>query len=157
ETLLESNFLNFSKAEGKSSLKNLSSVYASEKDKITIEFRWGYTPETIGNYENADLVFSFSLVAGLKKGLKSSSFVIPMTVTPISLKEKTLDLNGRYSAKNLLADRIDTIVKKQNDENIARANEMFISPNPAKSHLKATRLTKEDFLVGVWSLQADDL
>lgn len=139
-----------------SHLKNVKGVYHNAEKNITVELRWGYTPETIGNYENAHIVLSLSLVAGFKESLSSGSLVIPKTFIPTSLKEMTISKDKAYVAPNDVAFRLAEIVKEQTPELIEEINKNFRSPNPQKQDLKASLLGAVDF-TEVTLLEVDDI
>jgi hypothetical protein len=124
---------------------NVQSVYKSVQKQVVVEFRFGYAPSTIGNYEDADIVLSLSLVAGLSEKLPSGSLVIPQKFVPMSLDDMVMKKSEEYEASNHLAGSIPDILQEQSEEFIAAINTIFRSPNPAKESLKATTLKVADF------------
>ncbi|MBI5346068.1 MAG: hypothetical protein HZB76_02875 [Chlamydiae bacterium] len=111
-------------------------------------FYYGALAEFIGKdgkFNNADIVLSYSLVAGFNPNWPSGSLLIPNEWIPFSLKSMQLNETKRYFAENHLQTSLREVLKEQNDELIATVNEKFSSQNPLKIKQKTQRLVLEDF------------
>lgn len=126
--------------------RELFSYKISEKN-VELAFCYGNLPEFLGKagkYENADIVISFSLVAGLNPEWESGSLLIPVKWIPLYLKSMELDLPGSYSVQNHLALVLDDMLSHQDEKQIAIIRNEFDSLNPLKSH-PLEKLAAQDF------------
>lgn len=114
---------------------------------VQIDFYYGADPDTLGNlgvYSDADIVLSFSLVAGLFPEWKSGTMLIPDLHIPFSLKSVHLNLSDRYLVQNHMNLALLDIIKFQDCKVLETINAKFISLNPLKQS-KAKPLTRHDF------------
>lgn len=163
EKLLTKCFYSGKKSENLSSslhpkiFNNAIATYRYPGNTI-IEYRYGsgLMPEIFGNFDNADIVISLSLVAGFNPNIPSGSIVVPTTFIPFTLFNMQLRKDLQYSVPNHLAKAIPKLVKSQDPKVINIINKLFRSENRNKGHLVAKRLTKGDFKI-VTILQADGL
>lgn len=133
--------------------------YAVSTAHVEIDFCYGTAPENlgeIGKYMDADVVISFSLIAGLNPNWKSGSLVISDHYVPFPLKESVYSWQKQYYIRNHLKEVISDIVKDQDQSIVDKINAYFRSPNPQKAHLKAQELARRDFKQATL-LQVDDL
>src|SRR5690606_3822606 len=122
------------------------SAYTFKERNLSLEFRYGYKPETIGHYEDADIVVSLSMVAGLNEQLPSGSLVLPCRFVPMSLEDMVMKTCDCYVAPNHLADNLAEVLSVQTDELIEAVNQdaLFASENESKQHV-AKKLKVLDF------------
>lgn len=140
-----------------STLPHAVSAYASKEKNLSVEFRYGYRPETIGHYERADIVVSLSMVAGLKEELPSGSLVLPCQFIPMSLKDMIMKKQDSYKVTNHLADNLSEMLSVQTEELVTAVNQdpLFTSENKSKQHI-AKKLSISDFS-SVTLLEVDGL
>lgn len=125
-----------------------NTVAAYNSENAVVEFRKGYEEGTIGNYENADIVVSLSMLAGFNEQLPSGSLVLPgREFIPMSLHDMVMRKCDSYHVKNHLAEHIEEVLDVQTQELIDAINKepLFASENQAKNDHKALWLKKEDF------------
>jgi hypothetical protein len=146
ETALETCFEGeFKQEKSPSVLDNIHSFYKGIHKNIEVEFRWRYTPDAISHYEDADIVLSLSLVAGLSEELPSGSLTIPHKFVPMFLNNMVMKKSEEYEAPNHLTGKISEVLQNQTEEYVAIINKIFKSPNPDKASLNATALKVIDF------------
>lgn len=136
--------------------KNSVSTYLFSKYHVLVEFRYGYSHETISNFEGQDIVLSISLASGLASDLPSGSLLIPDHFIPFNLKTMEISLLNSYKVQNHLLEALPSIIKKQKLSDLALINEKFLSSNSKKNNQIARLLYKEDFHRATL-LQADGL
>lgn len=147
------------KQSGTASLKYELFSYAYPEINVQVNFCYGTVPEELGElgkYGEADIVLSFSLVAGLHSEWKSGSVLVPNQFIPFSLKTVVLALEEQYSVRNHLQQVVLDIINDQEEGVLKTINEHFCSFNPQKNRLKARNLTAEDFKHAIL-LQVDGL
>lgn len=132
--------------------------YKILENNVQIAFCYGNLPEFLGKagkYENADIVISFSLVAGLHPEWESGSLLIPCKWIPLYLESMKLDLQAAYSVPNHLAQILNDILLHQEERLIKIVKNEFDSLNPFKKNI-ARKLTAEDFKKAIL-LQVDGM
>jgi hypothetical protein len=122
--------------------------YHFTENKVLAQFCFGTFPEYLGDmgkYKDADIVLSFSLVAGFHPNFPSGSLLIPTEWVPFSLGKMELYENQKYTVRNHIVEVIQEIIASQNDALIQSINRKFLSLNALKQDQKAKRLTLDDF------------
>ncbi len=117
--------------------------------KVHVRFCFGVKSDSFiqqGIYNDADIVLSYSLVAGFNRDWQSGSLLIPKQWTPFPLSEMRIHQNQSYCCRNHLLEVLDTILKTQSNALINCVNENFHSPNPNKKQI-ADYLTRSDFKI----------
>lgn len=123
---------------------------------VQVRFCYGVKPEFFGDekYSDADIVLSYSLVAGFNPQYKAGTLLIPTAWIPLALGNMELSINKKYTARNHLQEAISEILTLQNERVLKTVNECT-SENPQKKH-SAKKLTLDDFKQAVLA-QADGL
>lgn len=140
-------------------LRELVDLIDPKQENVELIFSYGTRPEHLakeGKYDQADIVLSFSLVAGLHPQWPSGSLLIPKEHIPFSLKTLALEIDKKYLSRNHLLRALPEVIAQQNDNLIAQINARFPSKNPEKKGLRAKRLRSEDFKEATL-LQVDDM
>ena len=130
-------------------LKQLLDVLVPIKnDGIEVIMSYGTRPELLaaeGKYKDADIVLSFSLVAGFNPDWPSGSLLLPQQHIPFSLKTLTLEMERKYLSKNHLHKVIGDVLNQQDESLLNLINHNFQSINSEKQGLIAKTLTLENF------------
>ena len=116
---------------------------------VRVEFCYGNVPDFLGKagkYAQADIVLSFSLVAGFHPEWKSGSLLIPKEWTPMSLEKMEFYECKKYCEKNHLLVALQDIIDRQDEAILQLVNEAFRSPNPLKQNQTTKALMHDDFL-----------
>lgn len=109
-----------------------------------IHFRRGFAEElTDPLYQQADVLFSYSIVGGLSH-LLPSAMLIPHEFTPLEEKTLTLREDKTYSVTNHLLTELDKVLAQPQEQYLALLDKSFGSKNLNKQ-FKARVLTKDDF------------
>lgn len=124
---------------------NSLATYYYPKYNTQIDFRKGARDDSLNGFENADIVISVSLAAGLNPSLQSGMMVVPRAFIPMNLEHNKVRTDQTYFAQNHLFEALDDIVKTQSENTLAIMNDKFKSLNPSKHHLKAKKLKTSDF------------
>lgn len=124
---------------------NSLATYYYPKYNTQIDFRKGARDDSLKGFENADIVISVSLAAGLNPSLHSGMMVVPRAFIPMNLEHNKVRTDQTYFAQNHLFEALDDIVKTQNVQTLAIMNDKFKSLNPSKHKLKAKKLKTSDF------------
>ncbi|NGX57961.1 MAG: hypothetical protein K940chlam3_00862 [Chlamydiae bacterium] len=98
------------------------------------------------DFEDADIVISISLYAGIHTDWESGTPIVPEEFIPLDLHSMLLVTSATFSSKNHLLQVLPDIVKLQSLEIIDTINREFSSPNLTKEHLKASPLEVDDFM-----------
>lgn len=134
--------------EPKKNSPSIMDVWYFPEYKTTLEFRIGYEDYMIGNYEDCDIIFSFSLVGGLNQKYPSGSLLIPEQFIPYAIDAHTIYKNQAYSVSNHLHQELPLILEHPEHEKLVEVinrTPLFLSPNPVKNSLRAQKLTLQDF------------
>lgn len=128
----------------------LDQCYPEDANTISLEFCYGADPHVfgkLGKYCDADIVLSFSLVAGFNPDWGPGTLLIPHEHIPFYLDNCFLDLENKYLVENHLSQIVKEIIQTQNEKVLSTINSEFNSLNPQKSHLTAKELLAEDFKI----------
>lgn len=140
----------------KGSVNNSAFTYYYPMHNVQVEFRYGYSQDTITNYSNQDIILSIGLASGFNSGWKSGTLLVPDRFVPFELGTMTLFQSMAFDAKNHLAEALPAIIENQSSQLVDLINKDFLSPNKVKAHQVASRLKHEDFHKATL-LQADGL
>lgn len=129
------------------SFKNECFSYFFPDVNVNVRFCFGVKSDHFldqGIYKDADIVLSYSLVAGFNREWKSGSLLLPKQWTPFPLEKMCLYPNKSYCCRNHLLEVLDDILLTQTDELINCINNEFRSPNICKQQT-AQKLMRSDF------------
>lgn len=129
----------------KGSEKNAAFTYLYPDYNTIVEYRYGYTPETINNYQQQDIVLSISLNSGFNPLWPSGTLLIPFQFIPLDLETMNMNKNESYHVRNHLLEVLPDLIDSQNPAFVEIINDHFLSPNDAKKGLLASSLKYEDF------------
>jgi hypothetical protein len=113
---------------------------------VTVDYRYGYLPSTLTDYQDANIVLSISPVASINQNLQPGTLVAPAQMIPMSLDSMTVIASREYKVSNHIIEAADKIIQSQDDRALALVNTKHLSSNPMKKDLKAERIGKETFL-----------
>lgn len=108
-----------------------------------LEFSNGYEENTLKIRPEFDLVFSLSLMGGLKYQYPSGTLSFPSYFIPFDVDNNVIDFEKAYECRNELNFDIDNILDIDQKRFFAAVNQ-FKSPNPLKVH-SARSLTSAHF------------
>jgi len=134
--------------------KEIICFYDYPELNTRVEYCFGYLP--LDNYDEADIVLSISMAAGLNPNFESGTILIPETFIPMSLKNMIVRADKVYSVTNHLSLALNEIISLQSEQLISTINKFFFSPNLQKKEHKAWRLSENDFKKSIF-LQVDGL
>ncbi len=115
---------------------------------VRVEFCYGNLPEYLGKagkYAQADIILSFSLVAGFHPAWQSGSLLVPKEWIPMSLEKMEFYECEKYCENNHLFIALQDILDSQDEAILQLVNEAFRSPNPLKKNQRTKALVKDDF------------
>lgn len=107
---------------------------------VKVNFCNGVWPKS--SYD-ADIVISFSLVAGFNPEWTTSSLLVPDTFVPVTLKG--IHLKDEYTIVNHLKIVLPQLVAEQNEETLGQINTYHRSLSAHKQKLLAKKLELADF------------
>lgn len=112
---------------------------------LLICFRKGYEANAKDIiYQQADILFSYSLVAGINPLYEASALMMPKTVIPFDITDYQVHKDHQYSVKNQLITDLPSILAQPQQLFIDIINQHCNSENLQKTH-EATLLTAEHF------------
>lgn len=110
--------------------------------KVVMELRHGVIPTT---YEDADVVLSIGVAAGIHPSWKSGTVMVPHRFIPFDIHNMALMLPLTYEVKNHLSTVLDNVINLQDHELLYAINTHYASKNSTKSQEYTGALIKEDF------------
>lgn len=113
--------------------------------KTLVEYRIGYSPQTLDNYDGQDIVISLSLASGFKSEWESGTLMLPERFIPFNLQTMTIYQSRVNRVSNHLIKVLPDILENQNFAILQSVNTFYRSPNINKSSQKARILSAMDF------------
>lgn len=110
--------------------------------RVALELRSGVLPV---DFEDAHIIISISLAAGLHPDWESGTVLMPYQFTPFDIHNMAVIQPLSYEVKNHMIEALDAILAKQDQTLISQIKEGFASLNPAKMGELTTPLAKADF------------
>lgn len=110
--------------------------------RVVLDLRCGVLPV---NFEDAHIIISISLAAGLHPAWESGTILMPCQFIPFDIHSMAVLPPLSYEVKNHMIEALDAILAKQDQTLIGQIKEGFVSPNPAKRDELTTPLVKADF------------
>lgn len=133
----------------------LFSYYYPESD-LLVEYRFGYSPLTLDNYEGQDIILSLSLASGFKPEWESGTLMIPEKFIPFNLQTMTIEQSNAYQVSNHFIKILPEVLEGQNFAVLQSVNTFYRSPNIKKLSQRAHMLSAVDFHSATL-LQADGI
>lgn len=122
------------------------------RPNVSVIFSYGTVPniyddpETLERFKKADIILTFSVIAGINREWPSGTLLIPNKWIPFSAQKLELYSNRTYHGQNHLAESIHHLVASENHlDIIQRINTKFHSLNTEKKDQQARSLTEYDF------------
>ncbi|MCC2645963.1 MAG: hypothetical protein K0R02_28 [Rickettsiaceae bacterium] len=113
---------------------------------VTVDYRYGYLPNSLIDYKDANIVLSISPVASINQNLQPGTIVTPTHMVPMSLDSMTVMASREYKVSNHIVEVADKIIQSQDARALSVVNNRHLSPNPLKRDLKAELIKKDIFL-----------
>lgn len=112
---------------------NINTINITKKfkfDKVNFEYRYGYLPHSLVNYEPADIILSISPVVSVNDQFNVKHVMVPIKIIPMNLDSMTIVLQQQYAVKNHLTTVIAELVGSQDAARINDFNSQHLTNTP---------------------------
>jgi hypothetical protein len=109
---------------------------------VEIELRHGVLPTS---YENAHVVLSIGVAAGLHSDWESGAVMLPRQFTPFDIHNMAVMPALTYKCNNHLVEAMGAVLALQDSQLLHAINHQYASANPSKKSESANFLRAEDF------------